>query len=174
MYLHTACCNRKERPCSSKHTASRGCGCRDSMCRQRVFATMGVFARPAFASRGVFAHVSLPRPLSSRRIMSSPDLSSGGVFARERVFAHLSERRCLRAPTCLLGLHQTCVREVSSPSSLWDVSSRAHMSSPHDDACPCPTCLWTCLRTHTCLCDDACLRPTCLRQFSSRHMASLL
>ena len=93
----------KELPCSSKHTASRGCGCRRSMCRPRhVFATTRGFARRVFASC----------------------LRTPSVFATTRVFARPVFTRCLRLPVCLrdgVGLGPTCLREVSSP---------AHVSSP--------------------------------------------
>ena len=145
MYLHTACCNRKNVPA--------------------VQNTLPL-AVAAIAARCV-AHVSSRRwvclpDLSSRGRVSSADLSLGGVLARPRVFATtwvfarpvfekclrpcMCPRTCLRAPTCL-----------------------------RDDTCPRPTCLSGRVFGRPRVLATACLRRTCLRQLSSRtHMVSLL
>ena len=192
---------QKERPCSSKHTTSRGCGCRRSMCRPGVLTT-GCVRPTCLRDREVSsrANVSSPtclREVSSRAHVSSPTRLKGGVFGRPRVFA---------ATWVFDGLRQTCLREVSSPAQ---VSSRRRVSSPdlssgsffarprvfttarvfarpvfgtglHAPRVFATTRVLagpvfrTRLCTPTCL-RDACLCPTCLRQLSSHtHTASLL
>ena len=141
---------KKQLPCSSKHTASRGCGCRRSMCRPGVFATMNVFARPVFGKR-----LRLPRcrsedvclrPTRLREVSSPayawPDPSSGSVFARPRVFAmtrvlaRLVFGKRLRPPTCLREdacIRSTCLRQLSSRAhmaSLLEVRSRSVFGRP--------------------------------------------
>ena len=152
---------KKELLCSSKHTASRGCGCRRSMCRPRVFATMSVFARRVFA-----------------RCLRTP------TCLRDDADLRLGQR--LHTPTRLrhdAGLRPTCLWEVSSHAH---ASSPRRGSSPDLSlgsvfARP-PVFATTrvfarpvfgkCLRTPTRLRHDAGLRPTCLWEVSSHAHAS--
>ena len=109
MYLHTACCNRKNFP--------------------SVQNTLPLLVA-AVAARCV-AHVSV------RWWMCSPDLSSRGVFTRPRVFAttrvfamkrvftRTVVGKCLRAPTCLRQPNLSLGSVFARP---W--SSRRRGSSP--------------------------------------------
>ena len=144
---------KKELPCSSKHTASRGCGCRRSMCHGSVFA------RPVFASQvSSPAHVSSRRRVSSSSgcvfacllvFRSSPDLASGSVFAcpcvfaTRRVFARPVFGKCLCPPGSVFARPRVFAKRrvfarpvfgkcLCPPGSVFarPVSSRRRVSSP--------------------------------------------
>ena len=103
MYLHSACCNRTNVPAVQNTLPVTVAAAARSMHRPRVFATMGGFARPACAR-------CLRAP--TRRVFTTTH-----VFITRHVFTRPVFEKCLRA--------SACVRR----SVLWEVSSRAHVSS---------------------------------------------
>ena len=147
---------KKERPCTSKHTHPRGRGFRHSMCRRSVFATtrvFAIFARPVFCKcLGAPDMSSRLREVLHPRVFAttcaSPDLSSN---------AHVSSRR--HVPSSELSSGVSSRRHVSSPHLYWgNVFARPRVFAPGR------VFEGMCLQTPTCLSTMCLLTPRCLRR----------